>query len=230
MGIHRTRWYRSSQSQGGRISIYPSGGYQDSWRRWYGRRQILSKVMYIWYRYLICAQTNELTLSHSICIDYEPFPAWSRVNVYNSSWVLLTWGGTRISWQCKSARFCSFFQCITHNNTNVAFSLTIHQSAYDLTKEGGGLIPPFQPGYLDGFISKQKSMVSCAIPSRGNIIIVGESFLLDTLRPSLCCSVLILSPMPLPLLLVVINKYSLVMKCTTFLARAKIKKSWKWKL
>ncbi|KAL7433848.1 hypothetical protein ACHAXH_008604 [Discostella pseudostelligera] len=30
--------------------------------------------------------------------------------------------------------------------------------AYDLTNEGGGLVAPFQPGYLDGFISKQKAM------------------------------------------------------------------------
>lgn len=30
--------------------------------------------------------------------------------------------------------------------------------AYDLTEDGGGLVSPFKPGYLDGFIRKQKAI------------------------------------------------------------------------
>ena len=35
-----------------------------------------------------------------------------------------------------------------------------HTTAYDLTYEGGELVPPFQKDYLESFIKKQKAIVS----------------------------------------------------------------------
>jgi hypothetical protein len=37
---------------------------------------------------------------------------------------------------------------------------THYTTAYDLTYEGGELVPPFQKDYLEGFIKKQKAIVS----------------------------------------------------------------------
>ena len=58
---------------------------------------------------------------------------------------------------------CIFY--LSHSLTVYIILLNIStkrttQTAYDLTYEGGELVPPFQKDYLEGFIKKQKAIVS----------------------------------------------------------------------